>query len=129
MRMTRCFVVALGAVVLLSPSLGNAAGLPDVESTASSDGGWTAFTFPTQIPQKAKVKVNQATCEKPKIEDVDFVLVPKGKCEGPAGSPRPKGATHPNKLEGTRYNLSEKDLCAGTAASALKCTIYADTEW
>ena len=115
--------------MLLSPVLASAGGLSDVESIANSDGAWTAFAFPAAISEKAKVKVTKVTCEKPKLEEVDFVLVPKGKCEGAAGSPRPKGATHPDKLEGTTYKLNEKDLCAGTAKKELKCVIYADTEW
>lgn len=129
MRTKRSFVVSLGAVVLLAALRVNAASLPDVESTVTSDGSWTAFSFPTQVPKNAKVKVTKATCEKPKMEDVEFVLVPKGKCEGPAGSLQPKGATHPDKLEGLRYKLSDNDLCAGSAATDMRCTIYADTEW
>jgi hypothetical protein len=133
MRTNRAFavvlgVVVLGAVVLSSPVSVCAEKLSAVESTASSDGSWTAFSFPKQIPENAKIKVIEAKCEKPKIEEVQFVLAPKGKCGGPAGSP-PKGATSAAKLDGVRYNLNKMDLCAATAAAELKCLMYADTEW
>jgi len=119
----------VGFVLLLPAALANAGGMPGVESTISSDGSWTAFTFPSAIPEAAKVKVIEAKCDKPQTEKVDFVLVPKGKCQGAAGSARPKGAKHPDKLVGTLYKLSEQELCAGTASQELKCTLYADTEW
>ena len=129
MRMKRYFAVCLGAVLLLWPCRGRAERLTDVESTISSDGSWTAFSFPTRIPNNAKIKVTKATCEKPAMTDVEFVLVPKGKCAGAAGSPQPKGATHPDKVEGLRYKLNEHYLCAGTTSGELKCVMYADTEW
>ena len=128
MRRNRAFAVVLGAIVLSLPLSVSAEKISAVESKVSSDGSWTAFSFPKQVSENAKIKVIEATCEKPKIEDVRFVLAPKGKCEGPAGSP-PKGATSKAKLEGVRYKLNEMDLCAATTAAELKCLMYADTEW
>ena len=128
MRRNRALAVVLGAIVLSLPLSVSAASIPAVESNASSDGSWTAFSFPKQIPENAKIKVIQATCEKPKIEEVQFILAPKGKCAGPAAS-LPKGATSKAKLEGVLYKLNEMDLCAATTAAELKCVMHADTEW
>lgn len=128
MRTNMAFAVVLGAVMLSSPLSVSAEKLSAVESAAKSDGSWTAFSFPKQIPANAKIKVIEAKCEKPKIEDVRFVLAPKGKCEGSAAS-LPKGATSQTKLAEVSYKLGEMDLCAATTAAELKCLMYADTEW
>jgi hypothetical protein len=128
MRTNRTLGVVLGALVLSLPLSVSAEKISAVESKAGSDGSWTAFSFPKQIPENAKIKVIEAKCEKPKIEDVQFALAPKGKCAGPAGS-LPKGATKQAKLDGVLYKLSEMDLCAATSAAELKCLMYADTEW
>ena len=129
MRTKGSLGIVVGAIGFLVPMVVNAAGYHDVEAMAKSAGSWTVFAFPTQIARNAAIKVNTVTCESPRIEDVQIVLVPKGTCVGEKGSPRPKGATRPEKIEGLRNKLADSDLCASTAAAMMKCMIYADTEW